>query len=552
MAIAQLNATVGDLDGNAARILEFHQRANEGGADLVAYPELVLTGYPPEDLVLQPAFVQANLDALVALAPRLRGAAAVVGFVDRDGRDLFNAAAIISGGKIRDRYRKQALPNYGVFDEARTFRPGTTLPLFTIRDVTVAVTICEDLWIGDGAVARAGRAGAECVLNINASPFHAGKSLERSILAHQRAVDHAIAIVYAQLVGGQDELVFDGGSLIHDRDGKLAARGSHFVEDLIVCDLSFPDRAKRTKTEPVALSAPRGRKPAIEPRHPRLVRSPVEEVYEALLLGTRDYVGKNGFEGALVGMSGGIDSALTATIAADALGPDRVLGIAMPSEISDARSLEDAKETATNLGIDFDVCPIGALVGSFHAALSGPLGVVEGLTAENLQSRIRGTLLMGISNATGRIVLTTGNKSEFAVGYTTMYGDMAGGFAVLKDVPKTLVYELASYRNTYGLTAIPEQVFTRPPTAELRLGQEDTDSLPPYEILDPIIEAIVERRASRGDLVADGFDATIVDDVLALVARAEYKRRQAPPGIKITPLSFGRDRRVPITSRWRA
>lgn len=552
VAIAQLNATVGDLDGNAATIRAFHERANALGADLVAYPELALTGYPPEDLVLQRGFVDANIAAMTALARSLRGAAAVIGFVDRDGAQRFNAAAIVSGGKIVGRYHKQALPNYGVFDEARTFTPGTELPLFTIHGVTVAVTICEDLWIGDGAVAKAGKAGAECVININASPFHRGKNLERSILVHQRAVDHQVAIVYGQLVGGQDELIFDGGSLIHDRTGRLVARGSHFEEDLIVCDLTFPDKAKRPKHEPIELAAPKKAKPPLEPHVPRLVRSPAEEIYEALMIGTRDYVHKNGFEGALIGMSGGIDSALTATIAADALGPERVLGIAMPSVISDPRSLEDAKETATNLGIDFEVIPIGALVDTFHGSLTAALGVVEGLAAENLQSRIRGTLLMAVSNATGRIVLTTGNKSELAVGYATLYGDMAGGFAVLKDVPKTLVYELASYRNAFGLTAIPEQVFTRPPTAELRPDQADTDSLPPYEILDEILELLIEKRASRRELSEAGFDEKIVDEVAAMISRAEYKRRQAPPGVKITPLSFGRDRRVPITNRWQA
>lgn len=552
VAVAQLNATVGDFAGNAAQVLAAHERANAAGADLVAYPELMLTGYPPEDLVLQPAFVDASLDAMTRLAKDLRGAVAVVGFVDRDGDAIFNAAAVVAGGRIRARYHKQALPNYGVFDEARTFTSGTELPLFSIHGVTVAITICEDLWVAGGAVDRAGRAGAECVVNINASPFHQGKALERGILVHQRAVDHRMAVIYGQLVGGQDELVFDGGSLVHDRNGKLVARGSHFEEDLVVCDLPFPDRVRKPKTAPIELAAPKKRKPTLEPHIPRLVHSPVEEVYEALLIGLRDYVRKNGFSGVVLSMSGGIDSSLVATIAADAVGPDHVLGIAMPSVHSDPRSLADAKEVATNLGIDFDVCPIASIVDAFHDSLGNVLGEVEGLAAENLQSRARGTLLMAVSNASGRLVLSCGNKSEYAVGYTTLYGDMAGGFAVLKDVPKTLVYELAAYRNAFGLTAIPEQVFTRPPTAELRPGQLDTDSLPPYEVLDPILAEIIERRASREQLIDAGFKPKVVDEVIALVARAEYKRRQAPPGVKITPLSFGRDRRVPITSRWRA
>lgn len=551
VAVAQINPTVGDLNGNAQLIRDFHQRAAKLGADIVAYPELALTGYPPEDLVLHTSFQKASVKAMTELAGDLQGPVAVVGFVDAAGGKTFNAAAVVADGQIVGKYYKRELPNYGVFDERRTFTAGIDISLFEVGGVRFAVTICEDLWIGDGPVSEAASLGAELVININASPFHKGKTFERQILIHQRSVDHSVAIIYGQLVGGQDELVFDGGSLIYDRTGHLAARGSHFTEELITCELEFPEEIRSATKEAIQTGPASPKAQALEPHIPRLVHSPIEEIYEALLLGTRDYVRKNGFDGAIIGMSGGIDSALTATIASDALGPENVLGVAMPSVISEARSLDDAKETAANLGIDFNAIPIADVVDAFHKLLDQETGTSEGLWAENLQSRVRGTLLMSISNATGRIVLTTGNKSELAVGYSTLYGDMAGGFAVLKDVPKTIVYELANYRNTFGLTAIPDQVITRPPSAELRPDQQDTDSLPPYEILDPILEAHIERRASRQSLVEAGFDAEIVDLVLGLVARAEYKRRQAPPGVKITPLSFGRDRRMPITNRSR-
>ncbi|MFP5224684.1 MAG: NAD+ synthase [Actinomycetota bacterium] len=554
VAVAQINPTVGDLEGNANLIEAAFVEALRFSPDLVAFPELALTGYPLEDLVLRDDLAEQAESTLRRLAPRLKGAVAIVGTLDSDGPLRYNAAAAIAGGRIRAIYRKQELPNYGVFDEGRTFAPGTELVLLEIRGVRVALTVCEDLWEPDGPVARSAEAGAECVVTINASPFHRGKALERQVLAHQRSVDHGIAIVYSQMIGGQDELVFDGGSMIFDSEAHIVAKGSRFEPDIVCADLRFSAQPERApEIEPIVISATPKRQPkrsALPEHHPLLARSPVEEVYEALLIGVRDYCNKNRFPGAIVGLSGGIDSALTATIAADALSPDRVLGIAMPSRFNSGQSLADAKELAANLGIDFEVTPIDQMLAAFEEMLEDPLGAPEGLWHENLQSRIRGTILMARSNDSGRIVLTTGNKSELAVGYATLYGDTAGGFAVLKDVPKTLVYELAAYRNTYGLIAIPEQVFTRPPTAELRPDQADTDSLPPYEELDPILETYVEKRMSRDRIVESGFDAATVDRVLALVDAAEYKRRQTPPGVKITPLSFGRDRRLPITNRF--
>jgi NAD+ synthase (glutamine-hydrolysing) len=553
VAVAQVNPTVGDLDGNADLIEAAFAKALEQSPDLVAFPEMALTGYPLEDLVLRDDLATQARQALKDLAPRLKGAVAIVGTIDADGPKRYNAAAAIAGGRVRAMYRKHELPNYGVFDEARTFTPGTELVILEIRGVRVALTICEDLWEADGPVAASARAGADCVVTINASPFHRGKALERQVLVHQRSVDHRVAIVYSQMVGGQDELVFDGGSLIFDRDGHVVAKGSRFEPDIALADLEFPAKPKRLRgVEPILLSgAPKRsvKRPELPEHHPLVARSPLEEVYEALLIGVRDYCDKNRFPGAIVGLSGGIDSALTATVAADALGPERVLGIAMPSPFNSPDSLTDAKELAANLGIDFEVAPINDVLETFERSLRDPLGPPEGLWHENLQSRIRGTLLMARSNASGKIVLTTGNKSEMAVGYSTLYGDTAGGFAVLKDVPKTLVYELASYRNAYGLVAIPDRVFSKAPSAELRLDQSDSDSLPAYEELDPILEAYIERRMSRDQIVAAGADAGIVDRVLALVDAAEYKRRQTPPGVKITPLSFGRDRRLPITNR---
>ena len=556
MALAQVNPTVGDLSGNAALIKDYFARAVEGGADMVAFPELAITGYPPEDLLLKPSFVRQNLEILRDLAKTLKGPAAVIGFVDHDkaGR-LYNAAAVVAGGRVRGVYHKEELPNYGVFDEKRYFAEGTGLPLFVIRGVQIGVTVCEDAWIGDGPVQGVARNGAEVVLNINASPYHRDKSFERQVLFRQRARDNKVFFLYVQTVGGQDELVFDGDSLTYAPDGRLLVRGAQFEEELVLVDIELPDKTRRIKkgAEVVQISKASARKkPPLPERHARRGMDRVEEVYSALQLGTRDYIRKNGFASVVMGLSGGIDSSLTAVIAADAIGAENVVGIAMPSEISSSESLEDAKELATNLGIQFDVLAIAGIQRAFMDALADPFaGTKPGLAEENLQARIRGTILMALSNKFGHLVLTTGNKSEMATGYSTLYGDMAGGFAVLKDVPKTLVYELSAWRNSYGLAAIPDRVFTKPPSAELRLGQTDQDELPPYDELDPILSAYVEEDRSIREMIALGYDEKTVRKVVEMVDRSEYKRRQAPPGVKITARAFGKDRRLPITNRFR-
>jgi len=556
VALAQVNPTVGDLSGNAALIKDYFARAAEGGADMVAFPELAITGYPPEDLLLKPSFVRQNLEILRDLAKTLKGPAAVIGFVDHDkaGR-LYNAAAVVAGGRVRGVYHKEELPNYGVFDEKRYFAEGTGLPLFVIRGVQIGVTVCEDAWIGDGPVQGVARNGAEVVLNINASPYHRDKSFERQVLFRQRARDNKVFFLYVQTVGGQDELVFDGDSLTYAPDGRLLVRGAQFEEELVLVDIELPDKTRRIKkgAEVVQISKASARKkPPLPERHARRGMDRVEEVYSALQLGTRDYIRKNGFASVVMGLSGGIDSSLTAVIAADAIGAENVVGIAMPSEISSSESLEDAKELATNLGIQFDVLAIAGIQRAFMDALADPFaGTKPGLAEENLQARIRGTILMALSNKFGHLVLTTGNKSEMATGYSTLYGDMAGGFAVLKDVPKTLVYELSAWRNSYGLAAIPDRVFTKPPSAELRLGQTDQDELPPYDELDPILSAYVEEDRSIREMIALGYDEKTVRKVVEMVDRSEYKRRQAPPGVKITARAFGKDRRLPITNGFR-
>jgi NAD+ synthase (glutamine-hydrolysing) len=556
VALAQVNPTVGDLSGNAALIKDWYARATAAGADVVAFPELAVPGYPPEDLLLKPSFVKQNIATTKDLARSLKGPAAVFGFVDRDEvGSLYNAAAIVSGGRLRGIYHKEELPNYGVFDEKRYFAEGDELPLFVIRGVQIGVTVCEDAWIGDGPVQGVARHGAEVVLNVNASPYHRDKSFERQVLFRQRARDNKVFFFYIQTVGGQDELVFDGDSLAYAPDGKLLARGAQFEEELVVIDIELPDKARRLRkgAEVVEISKASSKKRLPLPeRRARRPMDPVEEVYHALQLGTRDYVRKNGFKTVVIGLSGGIDSSLTAVIAADAIGAENVVGVAMPSQISSSDSLEDAKELATNLGVDFHVLPIAGVQRAFLETLADPFaGTKTGLAEENLQARIRGTILMALSNKSGHLVLTTGNKSEMATGYSTLYGDMAGGFAVLKDVPKTLVYELAAWRNAYGLAAIPERVFTKPPSAELRPGQTDQDELPPYEVLDPILEAYVEEDRSIREIIALGFDEKTARKVVEMVDRSEYKRRQAPPGVKITSRAFGKDRRLPITNRFR-
>jgi NAD+ synthase (glutamine-hydrolysing) len=571
VALAQINTTVGDLNGNVTKVLEYAERAREVGADVVAFPELAVTGYPPEDLLLRHSFIVDNLRAvqrIVAHAPT--GIALVVGFVDEE-EDIYNAAAVIADGRLAGVYHKQLLPNYGVFDEKRYFQAGTAAPIFEIAGVQVGVNVCEDIWYPDGPSREQARAGAEVIVNINGSPYHAGKRTFREEMLAIRASDNAAIVCYVNLVGGQDELVFDGGSVILDERGELIARATQFEEELLVCDLDIegvhqtrlhdPRRRKEKLESGDSEACPRIAvssvpaavdKPAIEAR---LVEppSPDAEVYGALVTGTRDYVRKIGYETVLVGLSGGIDSSMVATVAVDALGAANVKGVAMPSRYSSEGSLADAQALARTLAIDLQIIPIEPAHAAYLDMLERPFGGGEpGTAEENIQARIRGNILMALSNKFGWLVLTTGNKSEYATGYCTLYGDMAGGFAVLKDVPKTLVYRLAEHRNRVaGRELIPRGVIEKPPSAELKPHQLDQDTLPPYEQLDAVLEAYVEDDRSLEEIVAMGHDKALVRRVMSMVDRNEYKRRQAPPGVKITPRAFGRDRRLPIANRYR-
>jgi NAD+ synthase (glutamine-hydrolysing) len=564
LAGAQLNTVVGDLTGNVERILGALAAAEAAGADLCVVPELAIPGYPPEDLLLKPAFVADNLAALEKVAAATGRCAIVVGYVGAtpDGQGLSNAAAVCAGGRVIGVYRKRFLPNYGVFDEQRWFVPSDETPtLFGVAGAWVGVSVCEDVWFPDGPVAQQGRAGADLVVNLNASPYNRGRRAERLAMLRGRVEEAGCAIAYVNQVGGQDELVFDGDTLMVAADGTLLASGRQFATDLVVVDIPFPgssDRGGGAKLPRVMATEPAATERALLPPAKVLpVLSDEAEVYAALVLGTRDYLGKNGFSEAVIGLSGGIDSSLVATIAVDALGPAQVHGISMPSRYSSDGSRHDAGQLASRLGIDLRVVPIEEAHVAFTSMLAGVLGrEPSGLTDENLQSRLRGVLLMGTSNAKGWIVLTTGNKSEMATGYSTLYGDSAGGFAVIKDVPKTLVYELCRYRNTQAvleglLAPIPDSVLDKPPSAELRPDQRDDQSLPPYEELDPVLQGYVEGDRTATDLVAEGFDPAVVAQVVRLVDGAEYKRRQMPPGVRITTKAFGKDRRMPITNHYR-
>jgi NAD+ synthase (glutamine-hydrolysing) len=566
VALGQINPTVGDFDGNVRMIVDAIERARGLGASLVAFPELAITGYPPEDLLFKPAFIEANLRALDEVTRATRGLAVVVGFVDK-GDDIFNAAAVLHDGVRAGVYHKQFLPNYGVFDEDRYFQAGTETPVFVAGDTTFAVNVCEDIWYPVGPTAVQALAGAELIVNINGSPYHAGKARFRDQLVSTRAADDLVCIAYVNMVGGQDELVFDGASLIVNEQGEVVVRGRMFEEDLVVADLDL-DAVFRAR-----LRDPRRRKEKLVGREtvPRVslpplpapeapitpaavpVVGPVEEVFGALVLGTRDYVRKNGFKRVVIGLSGGIDSSLVAAVAVEALGRENVAGVGMPSVYSSAGTRRDARLLAKNLGIEFPTIPITSALHAYKRTLAKVFkGMKEDVTEENLQARIRGNLLMALSNKFGWLVLTTGNKSEYSVGYTTLYGDMAGGFAVIKDVPKMLVYELSRHVNARaGRPVIPETVFTRAPSAELRPNQTDQDTLPPYEILDQIVQGYVEENLGVNDLIARGFQADVVRRVVTMVDVNEYKRRQAPIGVKITPRAFGRDWRPPIVNRFR-
>lgn len=546
-----MNLPVGDIDGNAARIALEARRAAGLGAQVVAFPELAITGYPPEDLVLKRTFIEANVAAMEQVASSSGDALVVFGFIDQGRDSLYNAAAVCQGGRVLAVYRKHLLPNYGVFDERRYFDPGRGHFLFETGEGVLGVCVCEDAWSETGPVTRQGDAGAQIVININASPFHKDKIGERLELLAARARRAKAAIAYVNMVGGQDELVFDGGSLAVDANGELLARLAQFEEDTALIDVPLgeagtsrhPSVRRVPATLPVAAGAPT-RTLSPDP-------GGIEEVYGALRLALHDYARKNAFDKVVIGLSGGVDSTLTAAIATDALGADAVTGVAMPSEFSSTHSLDDARALADNLGIELLQVPIARPYHAYLQSLEDTFGPVEmGVAEENLQARIRGTILMAISNRYGHLLLATGNKSEMACGYATLYGDMAGGFALLKDVFKTEVYELCRYRNSLS-EVIPPNVITKPPSAELRPDQKDSDSLPPYDVLDPILEAYIENDQGIGEIEALGFERAIVEKVVALVDRAEYKRRQAPPGPKVTTKAFGRDRRLPISSRWK-
>jgi len=569
VALAQIDTTVGDLAGNVARIVEWTARARALGADLVAFPELAVSGYPPEDLVLRRSFIEDNLAALDEIVRATTGITSIVGFVDAND-DIYNAAAVVHDGRLVHRYHKRFLPNYGVFDEDRYFQRGFESPVFTIAGVDVGVSICEDIWYAEGPTRDQAHAGAEVVVNINASPYHRLKGNFREGMISTRANDNAVVVCYVNAVGGQDELVFDGHSVIFDESGRLVARAPQFREHLLVFDidvegvlqtrlhdprhrkerLAMHKAGARVKI-PVSAAPFSADKPAILPAIAPLL-DPVAEVWEALVLGVRDYFAKTGFETALVALSGGIDSSLVAAIAVDALGSEHVVGVSMPSRFSSEGSKTDAHALAERLGIRLLTIPIeGAFQASLEMLADAFKDTQFGVAEENLQARIRGNILMSLSNKFGWLVLTTGNKSEMATGYSTLYGDMAGGFAVIKDVPKTLVYELAHHKDRIaGTDVIPEAVIRKPPSAELRAGQLDTDTLPPYDVLDPILQAYVEEDRSVGEIVAAGYDEALVQRIVKMVDRNEYKRRQAPPGIKITPRAFGRDRRLPIANRY--
>ena len=569
VGLAQINTTVGDLGGNARKVREWVARAREAGVDLVCFPELTITGYPPEDLLLRPRFIADNLAALDSVLEACQGITAVVGYVDFDDAGIYNAAAVIHEGRIVDTYRKQHLPNYGVFDELRYFRPDETCPVYTIGGLGVGVNICEDIWYPGDPTRSQALAGAQVIVNINGSPYHAGKRRFREEMLAGRARDYGVAIVYTNQVGGQDELVFDGGSMVLGPSGELLARARMFEEDLLIYDIResdlrihpLTDVANAREVRHIIISsadAPpspaHGRGAGGEGRiEPEL--SHAAEVYTALVTGTRDYLGKTGFQKALVALSGGIDSSLVAAVAVDALGAENVLGVGMPSRYSSEGSIADAqrarRRTSASASSSSPSSRRTQRTSRCWSARSTTSLVITPASPRRTSSRIRGNIIMALSNKLGWIVLTTGNKSEFATGYATLYGDMSGGFAVIKDVPKTLVYELCRYRNTLGAApVIPESVLTKPPSAELKPGQLDQDTLPPYDVLDAVIEQYVENDRSVQEIVDQGFDRETVARIVQMINRNEYKRRQSPPGVKITPKAFGRDRRLPIAHKY--
>jgi NAD+ synthase (glutamine-hydrolysing) len=568
VALAQVNPVVGDLEGNGRLVVDWIGRAREQGADIVCFPELVLTGYPPEDLVLKRSFVRDNLRQLDLVTRATKGITAVVGFVDDDGA-TFNAAAVLHDGELKAVYHKVFLPNYGVFDEQRYFEPGHRCPIIELDGVRIGVSVCEDCWYPSGPMAWEAHHGAELLININGSPYHAGKRAEREAMVAERAANYGAFVAYVNTIGGQDELVFDGNSAVYGPRGEVLAHAESFVEELLVTDIDI-EGARRVRpvekiryeaegaerldlvVSEVPLSSSGGR--AARPAAARRIAAPLDgaaEIYTAVVLGTHDYIRKQGFEKVIIGLSGGIDSALTAAIARDALGAENVVGVRLTSRHTSHESVEDAGLVAELLGFQLQDYSIEPPLRGFEEVLAAAFkGTKPGVAEENVQSRIRATILYALSNKFGYIVLSTGNKSELATGYGTLYGDMAGGYAVIKDIYKTTVYELCRYRNSLG-PAIPERVLTKAPSAELRPDQKDTDSLPPYEELDPILRGYIEDDLSPEELVAAGHRPETVTRVIKLVDRSEYKRRQAPPGVKITPRAFGRDRRLPIVNGYR-
>ncbi len=591
VALAQVNPTVGDIEGNARLIIDHIKRARDAQADLVAFPELCITGYPPEDLLYKDSFLAAADDALKEIVDASAGITVVVGIPEHQTLSphsgeirnpsgdpvspaIYNAAAVIHDGKLVDIYRKIFLPNYSVFDEERYFASGDVCPVYEIGGARIGVNVCEDIWFEHGPTNVQKAAGAQIIININGSPYYRGKRAVREAMLSDRAAANGVFLCYVNMVGGQDELVFDGASMIFDPSGKTISAGRQFEDDLLLADLPLHqaddvsqtakiDQENAIWAHPLVMSIAEqpgqgsDRKSLSETQRDNPMPTPmgpVEEVYNALVKGTQDYVRKSGFSQAVIGLSGGIDSALTAAVAADALGPENVLCVSMPSRYTADRSVTDAQALCENFGIGFEVIAIEDMTMAYRDGLSHLFeGTQEGVAEENLQARARGNILMAISNKFGRIVLATGNKSEYATGYATLYGDMAGGFAVIKDVPKTLVYELANWRNEQaGRDIIPQEIIDRPPTAELRENQLDEDSLPPYDVLDPVLEAYVERDCSPAEMIERlGFDPDVVARVTRLVDISEYKRRQAAPGVKITERAFGKDRRLPIVNRFR-
>lgn len=573
VGLGQIDVCVGDLRGNLKKILEYIGVAKNLGVDILCFPELAVTGYPPEDLLLKSSFIEDNLETLDKIREASNGLTVIVGFVDKK-EDIYNAAAIIHNKDLVDVYHKRYLPNYGVFDENRYFQSGTRAPVYKLGDVKFGVNICEDIWYpGDPTREQAILGDAQIIINISSSPYYASKVKSREQMLSVRASDYSVVVAFCNLVGGQDELVFDGHSAVIGETGKVIARASGFKEELLIADIS-PHRVFRSRLhdprrrkEKYALrveskeaqlitlaqaESERNSRPQIAPRVEEFV-GVEEEVFRALVLGTRDYVTKNGFKKVVIGLSGGIDSSIVATVAAEALGKENVIGVRMPSRYSSEGSVRDAEELSKSLGIELLTIPIEKAFNAYLDMFSQVFGGEEhDVTEENIQTRIRGNILMALSNKFGWLVLTTGNKSEMGVGYCTLYGDMAGGFAVIKDVPKTLVYRIAEFYNRWkGKDLIPKTVLEKPPSAELKPNQKDTDSIPPYDILDPILKAYIEDDLSVEEIVSLGFDENLVKQVIKMVDLNEYKRRQSPPGIKITVRAFGKDRRFPITNLYR-